>query len=105
MANEIRGTNKGDVADFTFSRGDESISGWVCTLKVKQFPTDTSLITPRVIAEDNGRWPGFLTTTETAALTVGVTYFLIAVLTETATGEKDTVDNDTRFSITADWGA
>lgn len=104
LANEIRGVNQGDVADFVFDRDGESISDWVCTLKVKQFPTDTSTV-DREIEADNGEWPGFLTKTETAALTVGVTYSMIGVLTNATTGEKDTVENESRIHITADWDA
>ena len=104
MANEIVGVNKGDVADFVFSRGNESISGWVCTLKLKRFPADTALVS-RVIAEEDGQWPGFLTTTETAALTVGVTYFMMGVLTNATTGEKETVENESRIHIEPEWAA
>ncbi len=96
--------NSGESMDFVFSRGGLTISGWECTVKLKQYPADSALV-DRVITPKDGEWPGFLTPAETAALTVGITYFLTAELVNASTGEIDQVDDDVRLSITADWAA
>lgn len=93
---------KSGSVPFVFDRGDESIEGWVCTIKVKQFDDDTALIS-RVITPADGVWSGFLTSTETAALTAGITYRLFGILTNATTDEAEQVE--TRFSLTASWAA
>ena len=90
--------------DFVFDRGDETISDWVCTIVLKQYPADTALVS-RVIAPDNNKWPGFLTPLETAELTVGVTYFLTGDLVNATTGEQDQAQGDVRLSLEPDWVA
>lgn len=100
--NSIVPIRKSGSVPFIFDRGDASIEGWVCTIKVKQFDSDTALIS-RVITPTNGQWFGILTSTETAALTSGITYRLFGILTNVSTGEEEQVE--TRFSLTASWAA
>ncbi len=92
---------QGESLDFTFDRSGESIVSWICTINVKQFPGDTSLIT-RVIAPDStaNTWQGFLTQTETDALDPGL-YMLIGILTNSSTDEEEQVP--VRFNVTPSW--
>ncbi len=99
MSNPIRVVRQGGSVPFTFDRGDESISGWICTIHVKEFKDDSSQIT-RVIAEDAGEWDGFITSTETDALAL-VMYRLIGVLTNASTGEEEQVI--LRFNLIQKW--
>ena len=85
--------------EFVFDRGDESIVDWVCTINVKKFKNDSSAIT-RVIAASDGTWPGFLTSTETDALSLGM-YRLIGVLTNSSTDEEEQVA--IRFNLVKKW--
>lgn len=65
--NSLQTVRKGRSLPFVFDRGGDSIGGWICTIKVKQYPGDAASI-DRVIAPVGLTWPGFLTSTETAAL-------------------------------------
>lgn len=80
---------QGQSLPFIFDRGGLSIAGWVCTIYVKIFPSDTTAITARVITPSACDWPGFLTATETDSLTPGKQYFLIGVLTKGSTDEEE----------------
>ena len=99
---KIETVRKGESLPFTFDRGDESIAGWTCTIKVKEYDEDTALIT-KIITPTDGQWKGFLTGTETATLTEGNTYRIVAVLTNATTDEAEQVE--ARFSLTASWAA
>lgn len=90
---------KGESLPFSFDRGDESIDGWICQIEVKKFPADASSIT-RTITPTNSVWSGFLTSTETTALAIGL-YRLIGVLTNATTVEEEQIS--LRFNITASW--
>lgn len=92
----------GESIPFVFDRGANSIDGWTCTVSVKQKPSDTSFITPRVIAPTNSVWEGFLTQTELNGLASGL-YFVIALLQNTTTDEEEVVRERTRFRITEAW--
>lgn len=92
---------KGESLPFVFDRGGESVVGWTCTIEVKKFPGDTSLIT-RVIPLVNNKWPGFLTSGETDTLDPGP-YRLIGLLENTGTNEEEQVI--LRFNITDTWTA
>ena len=74
---------KGRSLPFVFDRSGVSISGWICTIEVKQYPGDTAAIS-RVIAPDGLEWPGFLTSTETAALSELGEWMLIGKITNAA---------------------
>jgi len=103
MADEISIVRKGGSLPFTFTPGtDQSTDDFICTIVVKQFASDSSLIS-RIIVATNNVWSGFLTSTETDTLTAGITYRLMGILTDSGTDEEDQIE--TRFSVTADWGA
>ena len=78
---------KGRSLPFVFDRAGASISGFICTIEVKQFPGDVSAIS-RVITPTNNKWTGFLTSTETAALDPIGEWMLIGVITN-ATDDKE----------------
>ena len=93
----------GESLPFNFDRGENSIDGWTCTIFVKQRSSDASFIT-RVITEVNGSWPGFLTQSETAALTPSdASYFLGAKLENVSTDEEEVIREQSRFKINNAW--
>lgn len=102
---KIKVIRQGESLPFVFDRGGESIDGYVCTIFVKQFPADTASIT-RVIASSTnsktgfGQWEGFLTQTETAALTEGL-WIINAKLLKSSTDEEEAIP--VRFQITVTW--
>ena len=96
---KIQVIRKGESLPFEFDRGDESISGWVCTMQVRKFPGDAAAIS-RIIPPVGDTWPGFLTEPETSGLAVGL-YRLIGVLTNSTTDEEEQVP--LRFNITDSW--
>ncbi len=102
MANGFTILRQGESLPFVFDRSGESIEGWICTIEIKRFPSDTSLITPRIIAPVDRTWPGFLTSDETAALAVNG-YRLIGVLTNASTNEEEQITETTRFNVTNSW--
>ncbi len=101
MANEIQIVRQGESLSFTFDRDGEEISGWTCTINVKIYSSDTSLITRTIEPDENNReWNGYLTSTETSALSVA-TYRLIGILTDSETDEEEQIV--IRFRITDSW--
>ena len=103
MANEIQIIRAGESMDFVFDLDGASLDGWVMTIDVKEFPTSSSAITPRVIVAKGTTWPGFLTKTETTALTEGTLYRLIGTAANATTGEEVQFTQDYRFKIAPDW--
>lgn len=102
MGSPISVVRKGGSLPFVFTPGkDQTTEDFVCTIKVRQFASDSVLIS-RTITPENGVWSGFLTSTETAALAAATTYRLFAILTNSSTDEEDQIQ--TRFQVTADWG-
>jgi len=97
MGNEIEPLHVGDSKDFCFDLDGDSVSGWVCTINVKKYPADTTLLT-RIITADGDTWPGFLTATETTALGVGA-FRLIGKLVKSATDEQRTAAQRYRFNL------
>ena len=96
----------GESLPFNFDRGENSIDGWTCTIFVKQKPSDAdnAFITPRVITEVSGSWPGFLTQSETATLTPSdASYFLGAKLENVSTDEEEVIREQSRFKINNAW--
>ena len=102
----IRDVRKGGSLPFSFDRGDESISGWVCTIKVLQFKGDTPAIS-RVITPTDDAWSGFLTSSETDALTnstKSTLWWLVAILTNATTDEEEQVaPGSVRFNLVTSW--
>lgn len=92
---------KGENLPFEFDRADESIDGWVCTVEVKKFTSDTALIS-RVISPTGQAWISFLSSTDTTALAIGL-YRLIAVLTNASTDEEEQIA--LRFNVTESWAS
>lgn len=104
MANAFTIIRKGESLPFVFDRSGEEVTDWVCTIYVKRFTSDTSLITPRIITAVDRTWPGFLTSTETNTLPVG-DYRLIAVLDNAVSDEEEQVMETTRFNVTSSWAS
>lgn len=90
---------QGESFPFTFNRGGEDISGWVCTINLKQYPDDTPIIKRTITATDD-EWSGTLTNQDTKNLDINQ-YMLIANITNATTGEKE-VDID-RFYVSKSW--
>lgn len=103
MANEILQVRSGESMPFEFDLNGDSLNGWVMTIGVKQFPTDVSAITERVITPDGTTWPGFLTSTETASLVSGTLYRLIGTAVNASTVEEEQFTQDFRFKIAPSW--
>jgi hypothetical protein len=101
--NKLTIIKQGESLPFSFDRGENSISGWTCTISVKEKPADAAILS-RVVAPSDGAWTGFLTQTETAALPVlskGAPYYLIAKLSNTSTDEEEIIT--ARFKISTAW--
>lgn len=99
----FRIVRQGESVPFIFDRSGLSIDGWICTIKVKQFSSDTSLITREVEADPvQEQWEGFITASESLALDQK-DYRLIGLLTNAETGEEE--QPLIRFNVTSDWGA
>ena len=81
---------KGEDFEFTFDLDGDDISGWICTIFLRQFPKSLDLIIPRVIPPIGNEWQGLLTSTETAALEVSSIspYYLIGLLTNASTDQQ-----------------
>ncbi|PCJ24142.1 MAG: hypothetical protein COA96_10375 [SAR86 cluster bacterium] len=97
----IRIFRKGASIPFIFSPPCEIYEEWVCTIHVKAYKSDVSLIT-RVIPLD-GRlvWSGYLTSTESDTLSVPNLYRIIAVLTNATTNQEKQIPY--RFQINNAW--
>ena len=106
MANPITPVRQGESFPFSFKvNADETdtTSGWICTLIVKEFSSDTALINRVIPATTDTTFDGFLTSTETAGLPSDTTYRRIGVLTNAGTDEEQ--QDISRFAITASWAA
>ena len=97
----FRIVRKGTSVPFVFDRDGESIDGWVCTINVKQSPSETSVIT-REVEPDTlcNQWEGLLTSADTNTLGLH-DYRLIGVLTNATTGEEE--QPIIRFRVTSSW--
>ena len=90
---------QGESFDFEFDRGNDSISGWTCTIHLKKFPADNDII-KRVITPVNDKWTGFLTQDETKDLDVSH-YTLIGKLTNSTTNQEE--QDTRRFNVSKVW--
>lgn len=90
---------QGGDLKFVFDRDGADLTGFVCLIEVKIFPEDAAIIS-RVIPPVGTTWPGFLTSTETAALGVGL-HWLIAKITNSSTDEERQVPE--RFNVSPQW--
>lgn len=92
---------QGNTLDFFFDRDGADLKGWVLTLQVRRFASDTADIS-RVITLDDTRqeWRGRLTSTDTAALEIGH-YRLVGRMVNATRDERE--DVILRFHITRPW--
>jgi hypothetical protein len=90
----------GESLPFSFDRSGASITGWTCQINVKNFPQDTAIIQRTIEPETSAGWTGFLTSTETAALSNGL-FYLIALLDNATTDEEEQVP--VRFQVSTPW--
>jgi len=96
----IKRIRKGEGSlNIVFTRGGLPINGFTCTLSVKQFTSDTAVITRVLTPADNFTWSDLLTTTETEILQPGL-WHAFGVLKDVATGEgRGIASGDVRFMI------
>ena len=87
---------QGESLEFSFDLDGDDVTGWVCTINVLQFVGDTPAIS-RVVDATGDEWVGYLTATETAALSPTGQWRLIANLTNSTTDEAQEVV--TRFTL------
>ena len=93
---------QGGSVPFQFDRGGESIDGWVCTIQVKIYHTDSPLI-ERVVVPTGNYWTGYLTSAETEGLSAG-NYRIIGKLTNSSSVEAQEVANgNVRFKVNNPW--
>ena len=96
MANEVHQHDIGDSIPFVFDRGGQSLDGWVCTINLKIFPGDVTIVN-RIIPATGDTWEGFLTSTETD-IAAG-DYRLIGKFVKAATDEQESSSQDKRFRL------
>ena len=89
----------GESLPFEFDRAGNSITGWICTIDLKQFPDDSSIVS-RVVPSVVNSWPGFLTQSETTGLSAGL-HYLNTKLVNVDNDEEEAIP--VRFSITKAW--
>ncbi len=101
---KIKSIRRGESLPFVFDRAGEDITGFVCTITVKQFPADASSITrviePTVDTDGNSVWSGFLTSTETSGLEVG-NWNINALLVNDTDDQEEAIP--VRFKVTVPW--
>ena len=90
---------RGESLLFEFDREGERIDGYVCTISVKQYPSDAPIIS-RIVTPTDEVWSGFLTHTETNLLSPGL-WIINARLVKSETDEEDA--KPVRFSVTQSW--
>lgn len=100
----ITGIRQGEDLEFVFDLDGEDITGWICTIEVKRFPSDAPLI-QRVIPPKERAWPGFLDSGETSLLAVSSTspYYLTGILTNASTDQERQIPR--RFNVTEPWAS
>lgn len=87
---------QGEDLEFSFDLGGDDITGWICTMAVKE-SVEGAVLTTRVIPPQGNAWPGLLTSTETAAYNIGI-HLLIGKLTNSGTDQERQIDK--RFQVT-----
>ena len=91
---------QGESVDFDFELPDGADNtDYICTVNVLQKPGDTPTIS-RVIDASGNSWPGFLTSTETSSLAVGI-WYMLAEMVNSTTDER--VVDQSRFIIKTAW--
>jgi len=102
---KLKVIRQGESLPFVFDRGGEDITDFACTIFVKQFPADTADITRVIQPSENTEtglleWSGFLTSTETAALALGL-WIINAQLVKASSDEEEAIP--VRFHVTIPW--
>ena len=97
---------QGESVPFSFDLDGASLTGYTCTINVKQYPSDTASVSRTVIAstqpDGSQAFSGFLTQTETAALATGM-WVITAVMNKASTDEETV--KQSRFQVSTDWAA
>lgn len=101
ISGPISFVRKGGSLPFVFDRKGLTVEGWICTIHVKEFKQDVSLLTRVIPLDGKSQWSGFLTSTETDSLPDPVLYRLIAILTNATTDEEEQVP--VRFQLNEAW--
>lgn len=93
---------QGESFPFVFDLSGQDITGWTCTIFVKQFPEDVAII-QRVIPPQGRQWPGYLTQSETATFTPSSRspWYIIGKLENTTTDQEIQIED--RFNVGAVW--
>lgn len=98
---------QGESIPFTFARDttlsdDHIVSNWTLTIFVKKYPSDAAIIDREIqpTGTNSDIWQGFLTKTETAALSTGL-YRLIGKLINNVNDEEQQIP--LRFNISNAW--
>lgn len=89
---------QGSTYDFSFALDGDTLSGFAYTLEAKQFPGDTAAISRAVTPGSDNVVDVTLTTTETAAMGVGLWY-----LTVKSVDSDETLHSVKRIQITKAW--
>ncbi len=89
----------GESVYFVLGLPEEDPNRWTAIISVKNYPGDVEFIN-REILPSGTAWIGFLTSTETAALTTG-TYYLTGTLTNNQ--DNRVVEQSYRFKIASGW--
>jgi len=99
--NALLTKQQGESVNFKFDRDGDSITGYICTITLKQFAEDTTELT-RIIAPDTTTesFSDFLTSTETASLALG-TWWLTGTLVNATTDEQEQIP--IRINFTKKW--
>lgn len=103
---KIKTIKKGASVPFSFDLDGASLTDYVCTIVVKQYPDDTASV-DRVVAsslqpDGSYAFSGFLTSTETSTLADGM-WIINADMVKASTLEQTT--KQSRFQVSADWDA
>lgn len=109
IGNAITIIRDGGDLPFVFDRDGEDITGFICTVTVKQFPdVSLSTVVPDFEVEPVGNeWPGSLTPGQTtllrdSSLTVTTTpFYLTAKITNATTQESREIPE--RFQLATSW--
>ena len=93
---------QGESFPFVFDLNGQDISGWVCTIFVKQF-LDGPILIQRVIPPQDRAWPGLLLSIETALLAPNTAspYYLIGVLVNAESLQE--IQDENRFHVSEKW--
>ncbi len=109
---KIRSVKKGESLDFSFDRGGEPLTGFICTLTVLQFKGATPIISrviPISLDVKTGMnvWSGFITSTEMDTLNNSPnsnTWWAVGIIADAATLEEEQISpGSVRFKLGAGW--